>query len=152
GHDRVNVILNPALAGWEVRNGMSLFRGNCSARRGGIGLRVTNNPERPSIILTGSIASHCPEYRLTRSLPDAPAFAFGVFKALWEEQGGRLEGRLRLGTVPEGKKPFATLESPPLAELIRPVNKFSNNVMTRQIYLTMAAERFGPPGTRAKGL
>ena len=34
---------------------------------------------------------------------------------------------------------------------MRAVNKWSNNVMTRQILLTMGAERFGPPGTAKKG-
>jgi D-alanyl-D-alanine carboxypeptidase/D-alanyl-D-alanine-endopeptidase (penicillin-binding protein 4) len=31
------------------------------------------------------------------------------------------------------------------------VNKFSNNVMTRQIFLTLGAEKFGPPGSLDKG-
>ena len=44
-----------------------------------------------------------------------------------------------------------THESRPLGEIIRSVNKFSNNVMARQLLLTLGAERQGPPGTTAKG-
>jgi D-alanyl-D-alanine carboxypeptidase/D-alanyl-D-alanine-endopeptidase (penicillin-binding protein 4) len=58
---------------------------------------------------------------------------------------------MRQGQVPGGKAPLVTFRSPPLAEVIRSVNKFSNNVMTRQIFLTLGAEKFGPPGTLEKG-
>ena len=36
-------------------------------------------------------------------------------------------------------------ESGPLAEIVRDINKFSNNVMARQLYLTLAAELGGAP-------
>src|SRR5690606_18319085 len=42
-------------------------------------------------------------------------------------------------------------QSPPLGALVRLVNKYSNNVMTRQLELTLGAERFGPPATKQKG-
>jgi serine-type D-Ala-D-Ala carboxypeptidase/endopeptidase (penicillin-binding protein 4) len=42
-----------------------------------------------------------------------------------------------------------TWQSPPLAEVIRDINKFSNNVMARQLFLTLSAEA-GPPGTTDK--
>jgi D-alanyl-D-alanine carboxypeptidase/D-alanyl-D-alanine-endopeptidase (penicillin-binding protein 4) len=36
-------------------------------------------------------------------------------------------------------------DSDPLAQIVRDINKFSNNVMARQLYLTLAAELGGPP-------
>ena len=53
--------------------------------------------------------------------------------------------------MPHGKTPLVTVQSPTLAEVIRSVNKFSNNVMTRQLFLTLGTEKFGPPGTLDKG-
>ena len=41
--------------------------------------------------------------------------------------------------------------SPPLAEVIRSINKFSNNLMTRQTLLTLGAERFDVPATVDSG-
>jgi D-alanyl-D-alanine carboxypeptidase/D-alanyl-D-alanine-endopeptidase (penicillin-binding protein 4) len=38
-----------------------------------------------------------------------------------------------------------THESEPLGEIVRDINKFSNNVMARQLYLTLAAEFGGTP-------
>ena len=148
---RVEILADPVLANVEIRNNMRLFSGGCNSSKSGISMVVGSAPSRPRVTFSGSLASRCSEYQLLRSVLDGPSFAYGAFRSLWEEQGGRLTGGLRQGQVPGGKEPLLTFRSPPLAELIRPVNKFSNNVMTRQIFLTMGAEKFGPPGTLDKG-
>ena len=45
--------------------------------------------------------------------------------------------------------PFATLSSPPLADIVRDVNKLSNNVMARQVFLTLATVDAPPPASVA---
>ena len=42
-------------------------------------------------------------------------------------------------------------DSLPLAEVIRLVNKYSNNVMARHLMLTLGVEKFGPPATIESG-
>ncbi|MDP2324428.1 MAG: D-alanyl-D-alanine carboxypeptidase/D-alanyl-D-alanine-endopeptidase [Gammaproteobacteria bacterium] len=148
---RVEILADPVLANVEVRNNMRLFSGGCNSSKSGISMVVGSEPSRPRVTFSGALASRCAEYQLLRSVLDGPSFAYGAFRGLWEEQGGRLTGGFRQGQVPNGKSPLLTFQSPPLAEVIRPVNKFSNNVMTRQIFLTMGAETFGPPGTLDKG-
>jgi len=148
---RVEITADPVLANVEVRNNMRLFSGGCNSGKSGISMVVGSELSRPRVTFSGALASRCAEYELLRSVLDGPSFAYGAFRGLWEEQGGRLTGGLRQGQVPDGKSPLLTFRSPPLAEVIRPVNKFSNNVMTRQIFLTMGAEKFGPPGTLDKG-
>jgi D-alanyl-D-alanine carboxypeptidase/D-alanyl-D-alanine-endopeptidase (penicillin-binding protein 4) len=69
----------------------------------------------------------------------------GILRQLWTEIGGRWDGKLRDGLAPPGAVPLFVHESPPLAEVIRDINKFSNNVMARQLYLTIAAELGGAP-------
>jgi len=78
-------------------------------------------------------------------------YIYGVFKSLWAELGGQFEGNMREGTVPADAQLLHSTNSPSLAEVIRDVNKYSNNVMTRQILLTLGAEKYGPPGTVDKG-
>jgi D-alanyl-D-alanine carboxypeptidase/D-alanyl-D-alanine-endopeptidase (penicillin-binding protein 4) len=74
-----------------------------------------------------------------------------LFKTLWQDSGGSLAGRLRVAPVPPGASLLVTSESPPLADVIRSINKFSNNVMARHLLLTLGAERMGAPGTVEKG-
>ena len=148
---RIDIISDPLLANVEIRNNMRQFRGDCSSGKNGISMVVGATSARPRITFSGALANQCSEYQLLRSVLDGPSYAYGAFRGLWEEQGGHLTGSLRQGQVPAGKTPFVSFPSLPLAEVIRMVNKFSNNVMCRQIFLTMGAEKFGPPGTLDKG-
>ena len=60
---------------------------------------------------------------------------------MWSEAGGVLRGRVRSGTTPTDAKLFYRNESEPLANLVRDMNKFSNNVMARHIFLALSAEK-----------
>ncbi|MEZ5562760.1 MAG: D-alanyl-D-alanine carboxypeptidase/D-alanyl-D-alanine-endopeptidase [Gammaproteobacteria bacterium] len=147
----IGILSDPVLAEVEIDNRMTLFNGGCSSRGSHISMDVSRGPDRPRVIFSGKLANNCSEYQLLRSVLDGPAYAYATFRGLWEEQSGSIRGQMRLGQVPAGKKPLLSFSSPPLAEVIRPVNKLSNNVMTRQIFLTLGAEKLGPPGTLAKG-
>ncbi len=63
-----------------------------------------------------------------------------VFRSLWTASGGTWRGRTRDGIAPAAARPLAQHESETLAEVIRDINKFSNNVMARQLFLTIGAE------------
>ena len=80
-----------------------------------------------------------PAFILTYCSAGSPhdQYFFSVFSALWKELGGTVEGGLRTGNVPAGLTPFATYVSPELAQMIRDINKFSNNIMARQVFLTL---------------
>jgi D-alanyl-D-alanine carboxypeptidase/D-alanyl-D-alanine-endopeptidase (penicillin-binding protein 4) len=62
-----------------------------------------------------------------------------VFKKMWAEVGGRFNGEVVDGIVPEDARLLKVWESPTLPEVIRDINKFSNNVMARQLLLTLAS-------------
>src|SRR5262249_57664722 len=79
-------------------------------------------------------------------------YAVGVFQTLWREVGGQLKGKLRSGRVPESETPALVWHSHPLGEVVRSINKNSNNVMTRDLVYTLGAELGGAPGTREKGV
>ena len=60
-----------------------------------------------------------------------------VLRALWEQSGGTWQGRLIEGAWPADLPTWQTWSSPPLAEVVRDINKFSNNVMARQLMLSL---------------
>jgi len=104
-----------------------------------------------AVEFTGRYAAACGPITFTRAVMRAPDFAYGTFRSFWEDSGGRLDGGWRLGTLPSGARLLATQESVSLAEVIRLVNKFSSNVMARQLLLTLGAEVVGRPGTTQGG-
>jgi len=142
----VAVVPEPKLAPLEVRTSVRLADGPCGDWRAGLryDLQPTGGGVRASF--SGSLPASCGE-RVWNLAPLAPdPYVHGVFKALWTELGGTLQGGVREGRAPAGASPFATFESPPAADVLRDMNKFSNNVMARQVFLTLAAETLGPPG------
>jgi serine-type D-Ala-D-Ala carboxypeptidase/endopeptidase (penicillin-binding protein 4) len=66
-----------------------------------------------------------------------------LLEALWRDSGGRLRGSVREGSAPVDSPPSLVIESPPLAEVVRDINKFSNNVMAQQLFLTLGAVQAG---------
>lgn len=74
-----------------------------------------------------------------------------IFKQLWRDLGGKFDGKVADGVAPEEATPIVEWTSAPLSETIRDINKFSNNVMTRQLLLTIASEVYKTPATVENG-
>lgn len=74
---------------------------------------------------------------------DPQQFAARAVEGMWRELGGKLTGSVREGRVPAGLKPVFVAESPALGEVVRDINKYSNNVMTQQVFLTLGLEQAG---------
>ena len=60
-----------------------------------------------------------------------------------EPIGGHLSGQVRDGSIPANLQPTFHIESATLAETIRDINKYSNNVMAQQVFLTLALQKNG---------
>jgi D-alanyl-D-alanine carboxypeptidase/D-alanyl-D-alanine-endopeptidase (penicillin-binding protein 4) len=75
------------------------------------------------------------------------------FKALLERRGVEVAGDVAAGgRLPAGARPLYSHSSTrALSEHLATLLEYSNNFMTNQIFLTMGAERYGPPATMEKG-
>lgn len=154
--DAVRVFADPMPANLAIENRLRARPGRCGGFRNGVALELEAGAGRDRLIVSGRYGLDCPLYSLTRSVLTGPTFAYGVFRTLWEEAGGELAGTLRVepGSVdPEDDslELLTRIRSPVLADVITSVNKYSNNVMARHLFLTLAAETFGPPATLANG-
>ena len=148
----VRVHTEPELAGLHIDNRLRLHKRSCGGFQRGITVTVPNGPAAAQVIFSGRFPNRCQHYILTRSLLTHETYAYGAFKSLWQQQGGTLAGQVRTGTAPAMGKPYLVHHSKPLSEIIRHINKFSNNVMTRQLLLTLGAELGEAPGTVEKGV
>ena len=92
-----------------------------------------------------------PPHRHYRNIPEADLFFGNNLKALLKESGIIVAGSVKRGHA-DGKHLLYTAESKPLSEIIRDMNKFSNNFIAEQLVKIMGAEFLGAPGTTAKGM
>jgi serine-type D-Ala-D-Ala carboxypeptidase/endopeptidase (penicillin-binding protein 4) len=143
---KVAVVPEPKLAQLEVKHDVRLADGPCRDWRAGLKLELQQTGPVARASFTGALPASCGD-RVWNLAPFPQAtYVHGVFKALWEELGGLIHGGVREGPAPADAKPFATHESPTAAEVVRDMNKFSNNVMARNVFLTLSAEVLKPPG------
>jgi D-alanyl-D-alanine carboxypeptidase/D-alanyl-D-alanine-endopeptidase (penicillin-binding protein 4) len=95
------------------------------------------------IRFAGAFPRACGEQVWQIAFPDPAGYGARAIAALWQEMGGHLGGQVRDGAAPTGVKPAFEFASPPLAEVIRDINKFSNNVMAQQVFLTLSLQQRG---------
>ena len=98
----------------------------------------------------GIYSPACGEKQWPVAYADPARYNERLLAGLWAEMGGKLTGSVRDGLAP-ATAPTFELASPPLAEVVRDINKFSNNVMAQQLFLTLALSQRGlgtPDGAR----
>ena len=145
----VRVWLDPPLANLAVDNRLTLRPGHCGGYQRGITISANEAVDR--VTFTGRFPDGCERYAMDRTALGHDAFAYGLFVSLWRESGGVFDGGWRKAAAPEDAEPLIEFDSLPLADVITRVNKHSNNVMARHLLFTLAAERFGVPGTEEAG-
>jgi D-alanyl-D-alanine carboxypeptidase/D-alanyl-D-alanine-endopeptidase (penicillin-binding protein 4) len=106
-----------------------------------------------SIHFTGSYSVDCGERVLVlhaHTLSHARYFD-AVFRQLWHELGGSITGVMREEKKLESARELLQWESPTLAQIIRDINKHSNNVMARQLLMSLAVSPTSTAATPEAG-
>ncbi len=127
---------DPPLDGVQMQATVPLVGGDCGDYRAALKADFSD-PLR--IRFAGTYPQSCGEKVWPVAYTDPKNYATRAVAGLWQEMGGKLQGSARFGTVPAGPqwKPALEVRSAPLAEIIRDVNKYSNNVMAQQVFLTL---------------
>ena len=142
--------VEPALSAIAVGGPPPLAQANCGDWRTALGATFIDRGTHAEVSFAGHYMAACGEREWWVSLLDHPTYIHGIFDTYFRAAGGRFAGRWRDGVAPAGAAPFVTLESPPLWDVVRDVNKLSNNVMAQQLFLTLATTRFPPPANAAR--
>lgn len=78
---------------------------------------------------------------------DPVRYAGAVFRTLWSQLGGRIDGEVAEGSAGPGSRELAAWTSEPLSVQLREINKHSSNPMARNLLLGIVAQRGGAPAT-----
>jgi D-alanyl-D-alanine carboxypeptidase/D-alanyl-D-alanine-endopeptidase (penicillin-binding protein 4) len=147
GGNVAHIQYDPPLAGVQTQDTVVLSATACND------YRATLKPDFSDplrIRFTGSYPSSCGERVWPVAYADPANFALRAVQGLWISLGGKLSGSVRFGNVPPrltSEKPLFEVRSAPLAEIIRDINKFSNNVMAQQLFLTLGRDSNGSVGS-----
>jgi len=150
---RVNIVPFPSSSKLQVINKVKRVKGKCGAWQKRLMIKTHTTKQRVlQVTFTGRYAQSCGRRTLYRRVTDSQDHFQHFFLPFWQQLGGKFHGELRQGTVPSKATLLFEDTSISLSEAIRYINKFSNNVMTRQVLLSIGAQSLGPPGTTDKGL
>lgn len=146
---KVSIRLDPMLADLQVQNKLRIRPGSCRGYQRGIAISM--NDALNKVTFSGEFPDGCDVYSMDRTALSHNQYTYSLFKSIWSESGGELTGDWRNVVTPPELEPDIVFESMPLSEIISKINKHSNNVMARQLLLTLGAEVNGAPGTSESG-
>ncbi len=138
--------IDPPIPGVVVEGNVQWADGQCPGSPV-VTTDTTSDGSTVRIRVSGKGAGSCGEFDVFRLAFSQQEFGAKVLQTLWKELGGTMTGQVRTGSIPSNATAIASHQSPPLSEVIRLINKRSNNVMTRVLLLTLGAESGSRPAT-----
>jgi len=148
---QVSIDVLPQLAQLQIDNELRVTRGACAGSLPAASPSVAQTAGgfvQASFI--GDYPLRCGSRTINVAALDHSTFFAGGFLALWKEVGGTFNGTTREGATPASARLVGTHRSPVLSDIVRDINKVSNNVMARNLFLTIGAATAKPPATPAK--
>ncbi|ATE62726.1 D-alanyl-D-alanine carboxypeptidase/D-alanyl-D-alanine endopeptidase [Thauera sinica] len=140
--EAVAVAAEQPLSGMAIDNRLVTSDAPCTVWYRDLDARLDPGPR---LVLAGSLPASCGP-RNWSAAPLAPAdYGTALVAGLWREMGGALRGRVRPGTAPADAEVRLTEDSPPLADVVRDMNKWSSNVIARQLLATLGATAAAAP-------
>ncbi len=140
----------------DIINHMRVLPGECGDWRNHMKYAVSSEQkagleQAKSVTFSGSYAADCGDKFLELSVFNDEQYAYYGFKKLWAELGGNFTGQLKIQERPSQAVKLLEQRSQPLSELLRDMNKWSNNLMARQLLLSIAAEKIAVPARQTDG-
>ncbi len=163
--DFIDISYSPAMSQLQIDNQMQLVNRPCDNWKSNIRFNLdpeggganTGNPSKTDQFLiaqfSGAFPSACKGVYYNVVALDANTFLTQGFAAAWEQAGGTW-AQAPIGksaSVPWGARNLLQFEGINLSDDVQDINKYSNNVMARQLLLTLALEKMGKPATTANG-
>ncbi|GGU56299.1 D-alanyl-D-alanine carboxypeptidase [Pseudomonas laurentiana] len=134
---KVLVSVEPPIASIHIDNQVKAVAGKqCT---GDVRYNPITQADGVTVVVSGQLAEGC-NSQTYLSLLDHPTYAAGAVRAIWNELGGSIDGRDRVDALPKSARLLARAFSPDLVEIIRDINKYSNNTMAQQLFLSLGAQ------------
>ena len=133
-------------------NNVKLKNVRCRGRSASPVMRAKSKGQKKSIYFTGTLSSRCSQRKYTLVISKAVNMVNGSFRKIWTtEMGGSIEGKnLMVAKIPNNAHLLYSIKGMAVKDILPLVNKKSNNVMARQLFLSIAAKA-GTPATLRKG-
>jgi D-alanyl-D-alanine carboxypeptidase/D-alanyl-D-alanine-endopeptidase (penicillin-binding protein 4) len=132
------------------------LRVRCSAVTGAAGspstVEVHRRRSTDEVLVAGSIPAEESAVEVDVTVEDPARMAGSLLAQCLEREGVQVGGRVVSGRAGEGDRQMATHDSPPLEEVLKLLNKPSDNLIAEEILSTLGALHSPGKGTLEEGL
>ncbi len=146
----LHIYADPPAATMKINNKVKITKGRCRGKHRHLKYDIARQGDQTVVTFSGNYPRSCGHQSLLRTMIPNDQYVYGVFKSLWENMGGTITGTVGKIKI-NGEKPFYVATSKPLSEIIIYINKHSNNVMARQLLLTLGKEKLETKDKGGKG-
>jgi len=136
---KVQVSVEPPIAGMTIDNQARALPAAACPDWPDVRYNLVPQDKGYSMVVTGALPAGCSAQSYIAPL-DHQTYAAGAVRAIWQELGGSIRGQDRLGEVPRQARLLVRAFSPDTVEIIRDINKYSNNTMARQLFLSIGQQ------------
>ena len=144
----------PRIANLKVDNQLSLVDAPCTNWRENISMAIQMQKNATWLAsFQGEYPSSCGSATWNVVASDSDQFFLQSLIAAWEDMGGTWGKKptIKSGQLSDLFRPVVTHFGVPLYESVRDINKLSNNVMARQVLLTIGLEKVQGPSNTTNG-
>jgi len=135
----VAVAADPPLQGLVIDNRIVSAAGTCDVWYRDLGATLEAGSGGPRLVLAGTLPASCGRRDWSAAPLSPQQFGIAMVAALWREVGGIVHGTVRVGATPPEAVEVLQESSPPLADVVHEMNKWSSNVIARQLLASLGA-------------
>jgi len=142
---KVHVSTSTPTHNMKIVNRMKKVKRGCRPRIG-----VSRQGAQTVVTFSGRFSSRCGTRTYSRVISRPAEMIYGAMKSMWKRDvGGTLRTQFVMGRAPANATPLLRTHSRTLAQILPAIDKDSNNVMARQVMLTIGARVKGQGTQRA---
>ena len=147
-NEKINIQTFPEIQTLKVINHLKLSEQGCGEWKDALGYEVDTKSNVTEIVFNGAFDKACDSKDIDLSILNSNRLSKELFEKLWKMHGGIIEGDFK-NTYQKDVNTFKLYEhlSRPLSLVVRDINKYSQNLIARNLLLTILAENNGAPIT-----
>ena len=147
---RLRLRMQPELDQVSIASSMTLVDADCAKWEDGWKLpeAVRGKDGRIRIVLHGTFPKNC-NRTYSINVLDRDDYVGRLVRQTWKALGGRMSGKTVAGVTPPESTLLAEHSSRMLPELVRDINKPSDNALARTLFLSLGSLQADPAGGRA---
>jgi len=128
----------PPLANVQWPSSVPLSAGPCQDWRTQLRADFSKSDK---VQFNGTYPKACGEQKWPVAYVEPQSFGPRMVQAMWRQAGGQLKGQVRQGLTPTQGTLWHEAPSLPLTDIVADINKFSNNVMAQQLFLSLSSQQ-----------